>query len=107
MASGLRKSSDVPSSDVVSSAGTSPTLWTRGLATLGPAGTRGLGESGESFEVGLGLASPGRTRESQLTALVVSKSLLGTQVRFSSLYMHYSKLHRHLGDGKLPRPAPS
>ncbi len=32
---------------------------------------------------------------------------LGTQVRFNSLYMHYSKLHRHLGDGKPPRPAPS
>ncbi len=27
-------------------------------------------ESGESFEVGLGLASPGQTRESQLTALI-------------------------------------
>ena len=29
-----------------------------------------IGEYGESFEVGLGLASPGWTRESQLTALL-------------------------------------
>ncbi len=63
-------------------AGTSPTFWTRGLASPGLAGTRGLAspveellsESHESFEVDsdsrvqLGPASP-RTRESGFTAL--------------------------------------
>ncbi len=63
--------------DLLTSAGTSPTIWTRGLATLGLAGTRGLASPteelpsfiitnkasiGESSEVGLGLESPGRTQ---------------------------------------------
>ncbi len=50
------------------SAGTRPTFWTRGLA-----GTRGLASPTEelpSCEVGVGLASLGWTRESQLTALM-------------------------------------
>ena len=54
-------------------AGMSPTLWTRGLASLGLASPTeqlpnfkkaSIGESGKSFEVGLGLASPGWTRKS-------------------------------------------
>ncbi len=78
----------LPLCDLKTSAGTSPTLWTRGLAALGLAGTRGLasptedlpsfkmspGESGESFEAGLGPASPGWTRESKDLRVPINSS---------------------------------
>ncbi len=60
------------------SAETSPTFWTRGLASLGLAGTRGIASligGLLSFKIspsGRGLASPACTRESQLTALPCS-----------------------------------
>ncbi len=40
--------------------------------------------------------------QKELGANLLAISLLGTQVRFTSLYMQYSKLNRCLGDGKLP-----
>ena len=46
---------------IINSAGTSPTFWTRGLAALGLAGTRGLAgpiEDLPSFEMSSFLASP-------------------------------------------------
>ncbi len=61
-----------------------------------------------NFSMGFGIIAPWYHPRGNL--LCCKKYIYGTSIRRStitSLYMHYSKLHRHLGDGKLPRPAPS
>ncbi len=63
---------------VFTSAERSSSFWTRGLASLGLAGTRGLASPIEEvpshFKAGLGLASPAWTSESQIHSSSVHSS---------------------------------